>query len=1799
MLPNFPQSMRTLFLLLATTAVLYADTTILNDPFSFPSSPGNTDTDVNLDVPARQAGGTATTTYTETVTGNAGNDAFLEDSTLVGSDVVNLHTIHGAALSQMALRANGSFGASLAGLKWTARFVARLDRSSTSISDAWLSFAIGDQADVVGPNSASADFALLVRGTAGWQSWADNLVLASGLPAALRSPDLWATSFTVTITVDETLAQPTAQATVQVGASTFDLGTWNVGFDNATDRFIEFRAHNGGNASGTGTIMDARVDVLVLTQINNIPQPPTITTGPVSQSLPFSQPFTLSVVASGSGPITYQWSRNNVPIPGATNATYAVASAGAADAGLYTIAVTNPIGTATADATVNVTFQTPQQATWEPPGPSNRRTGLVVSEIHYHPAPRLDALDLEFVELYNSNPWIEDLAGYRLTGDVSYTFPAGATIAAKGRVVIAHVPTDLQTVYGLSGVLGPFIGNLSNEGGTVRLRKGSDAIVQEVSWNDHAPWPVAADGTGHSLILVRPSYGAGDPRAWEASALRGGSPGAGDVGPGSAQDHVVINEVLARSDVPLVDFIELYNRSPLNVDISGGTLSDDPAALAKFVIPPGTVLPAGGFAMFDETQLGFALGADGETLYFTNAAGTRVLDAVRFGGQAANLSIGRVPNGLGDLRPLAARSPGAANAALRTPEVLVSEIFFNPITGDDLDEWLELTNTTGAPIDLSGWRFSDGISFTFPASTSIGAGGRLVVAKNAARTRANHPALNPALVFGDYSGTLGNGGDHLTLDRPETVGALTINVEVDSLTYRDGGRWSQWADGGGSSLEVTDLRADRSFASAWADSNETAKAPWTTVSVSGTLDLGNVGTTGADRVQLFLMGTGETLVDNIVVAPNGAGNVVTNGGFEGGLTGWTVQGNQSRSTAVAGQGVGGGSALRLRGTDDGDVEGNRVFSALTSTLAANTNATVSAQMRWLAGRPEAILRLKGGYLEAFGTLTVPKNLGTPGAPNSRAVANAGPAIAEVSHFPVLPVAGVPFRVFARVIDPDGLSAVTLRWRVETTGTFTSAVMHDDGVNGDTFAGDGLFTGTIPQQTAGTLIVFRIEATDAAPSPASALFPPDAPAHECLARVGEPAQAGDFGVYRIWLTSANVTTWASRAKFGNEPIDVTYVYGGVRAVYGGGAWYAGSEASTPGFTSPLGGLCGYNLTLPQDDLVLEENHISLDFPVRDVTDQREVLMFWMAEQLRLPNLYRRYVHLFVNGVRRGTIYDDVQQPDGTLIDEYFPDDNDGHLHKSNNWNESPDAANSVTAGEANILRHYDSAGQHKLARYRWTWRPRAARSANEFADLFSLIDAVNATTGYQAAIESRIDVENWMRTFAFHDLCSYWDGFGNPNHKNTYLYKPMAGRWTQFTWDMDVGLGVFNDPTNAALFPATVDTKVDALQAFAPFRRIYWQTISEAFATFFSGTGVTSQLQRRYDAFTANGIALTSPFVASGAYSLSITQWIDQRRTFLQGELNAVSASFAITSPANVTVTVPTVTISGTAPVTVATLTVNNAALPVTWTSVTAWSIPLVPASGTNPYVVRAFDGNGVQVGTGTVTVTFTGVNAWAALRINEWLAANNSTNADPADADFEDWVELYNPTASTVTLAGWTLGDSAPAPGVNYIIPNGYTIPAGGRLRIWCDDETVQSTTPGNLHVPFKLASAGETLVLRAPDGTLIDTVTFGQQYDDISQGRTTDGGTVIAYLTMPTPGTPNGGAAGLPGVSILKSGNVVTFTLSVLPKYGYQLEYKDDLTSAAWTPIGAPVTATSAVLTLSDPAADGPQRFYRVVRTP
>ena len=86
----------------------------------------------------------------------------------------------------------------------------------------------------------------------------------------------------------------------------------------------------------------------------------------------------------------------------------------------------------------------------------------------------------------------------------------------------------------------------------------------------------------------------------------------------------------------------------------------------------------------------------------------------------------------------------------------------------------------------------------------------------------------------------------------------------------------------------------------------------------------------------------------------------------------------------------------------------------SSGLAPGDTATLRAKIRWLAGWPELLFRLRGNWVEMPARLTLPTNLGTPGLPNSRRVDNAGPAIYDVTHLPALPRANQTVTVTCRV-----------------------------------------------------------------------------------------------------------------------------------------------------------------------------------------------------------------------------------------------------------------------------------------------------------------------------------------------------------------------------------------------------------------------------------------------------------------------------------------------------------------------------------------------------------------------------------------------------------------------------------------------------------------------------------------------------------------------------------------------------------------------------------------------------------------
>jgi hypothetical protein len=297
---------------------------------------------------------------------------------------------------------------------------------------------------------------------------------------------------------------------------------------------------------------------------------------------------------------------------------------------------------------------------------------------------------------------------------------------------------------------------------------------------------------------------------------------------------VTINEFMAHSDPPQMDFIELHNRATQTVDLSHCGLSDR-ADTNKFIIPAGTLLEPGGWTVFSETDLGFALSGQGESIFLVRGDGARVIDAVRFGAQANGVSSGRWPDGGPGIRELESATPGTTNSPPGLHDIVINEIMYHPISGQAEDEYVELHNRGNHAVDVGYWRFVDGIDFMIPPGTVIPAGGYLVVARDVANLLTKYAHLDAANTVGDYAGELSDRGERVVLARPDDPGLPFQDfVVVDEVTYSDG--WGHWTDGGGSSLELIDAHADNALGSNWQGSDETSKAPWTEIEHTGVID---------------------------------------------------------------------------------------------------------------------------------------------------------------------------------------------------------------------------------------------------------------------------------------------------------------------------------------------------------------------------------------------------------------------------------------------------------------------------------------------------------------------------------------------------------------------------------------------------------------------------------------------------------------------------------------------------------------------------------------------------------------------------------------------------------------------------------------------------------------------------------------------------------------------------------------------------------------------------------------------------
>ena len=533
-----------------------------------------------------------------------------------------------------------------------------------------------------------------------------------------------------------------------------------------------------------------------------------------------------------------------------------------------------------------------------------------------------------------------------------------------------------------------------------------------------------------------------------------------------------------------------------------------------------------------------------------------------------------------------------------------------------------------------------------------------------------------------------------------------------------------------------------------------------------------------------------------------------------------------------------------------------------------------------------------------------------------------------------------------------------------------------------------------------------------------------PVRECVVMFGDGNPGGSFGVYHLWLTQTNINRWAGLSDLSNEGNDCTFVNNN-RVIYNMQGRFAGSPYHQE-FDTPVGNLCHYKWEFNDDDKFLgatdfNKIHQPGNGPGDDTSIQREQLANTFLRTLGVPWLSKRYVAVYVNGNRRGTLMEDTQVPGSDVVKEHWPDDADGFLYKMQPWFEMapfPSGATMAFNNNAwcNLMPYTTTGGVKKPARYRYNFEiRRTPDSDSDFTNVFSLIDAANSSgsPNFVANLENIANMENWMRVFAANHAAGNWDSFGAQNAQNLYGYIGTLGtKYSLLMWDFNIVIGNSGSwsPGQNLFTVNSQDSNMAAIYNNPTFRRMYWRALQELVNGPLNVANSGPLLDAKFNTFTENGFSVENP----GA---NIKPWLSLAQISIASQLAAVNATnFAVNS--TITTSNNVAYLTGTAPVNVASVWINGVAYPLTWTTLTTWVSTLPLVNGTNNLSVVGVDRNGQPItgDSNSVSVVYNGTNASpiGQLVINEIMY-------DPVAAGAQ-FVELYNSSTNTAfDLSGWQL----------------------------------------------------------------------------------------------------------------------------------------------------------------------------------
>jgi len=1326
---------------------------------------------------------------------------------------------------------------------------------------------------------------------------------------------------------------------------------------------------------------------------------------------------------------------------------------------------------------------------------------VVFNEVHYNPIGATE--DGEWLELFNQMGIMVDLSGWRLSGGIDYTFPAGTFINPGDYLVVAKTPAG--------GELGPFTGSLDNGGETINLRNHSNRLMDSLGYGGNGRWPVTADGSGITLAKRKPYTPNKPPENWTRSAEIGGTPGADNFPSGPPSDNGLrLNEMPAFTNATF--WVELINSGTQSVDVTGVILSVEGDPLREYELPAQS-LSTGAVLLVTEAQMGFRP-ADSENVYLYSPTKTEVLDGQRVTGRLR----GRAETKDGAWLYPNAPTPDDPNTFTFRDDVVISEINYNPPPlsapfSKSENQWVEIANRSGQAVDLGGWEFDDGISFTFPSNTVLAAGEHACLAESTTEFTNAFPG---ARLLGQYGGSLSRSGERLSLRDAD-------RNPVDEVRYFDDGpRWPQFADGGGSSLELRDLDADNNVAEAWAHSDETAQTAWQTYSYR---DIGSPSAGVEYLWRDFAMGlldAGEILIDDITLEKDPGGTnqqFLPNTDFESGATSWRMVGNHRHSEVITDPDDAGNQVLRivsegatghmhnhiettLLGTLDRresephaakfNVEPGYEFgdgadagdgSRLDGSLSATTYE-ITFRAKWITGCNQLHTRYWMNRLATNTPIDRPLHVGTPSETNSRAESNIGPTFTHFLHSPAVPAVSEAVTVTVHAADPEGVSTMNLFYSVDE-GSFQQIAM--------SATGNGTYQATIPGQSASAIVQFYAEATDG--SGAVAMFPSRGPDSRAQYMVQDGAASGT-GIHNLRIVMQD-----SDADFMHTNINVmsngrmgaTVIDREEEIYYDVGVRLKGSMNSRA-----VDRWLGFNVRFAGDQRY-RGVHQTVAIDRSGTPDEAPTeLMFDLAisNSGGSPSRYNDLLHVIAPRDRHdGACILQMARYGNVFLGSQYDQGDDGFLyeyeliyqsiHDDDGFKLPP--ASRIGGAFVGIGFGTD------VERYRWIFLTKNNRAQDNFDPIMAYnLHFGKSGTAFELGLDELVDVDELLRGFAYAVISGAGDNVGvGSTHNGMYYVKP-DGRVTFLPHDMD-----FQWSATRSIFPNNEVTKLTATPlnpGNAQRLRIYLGHLHDMISTSWN---------QSYMSTWSTHLNTLDP---ASYWSSTLTHMEDRANNVLSQITNSIpEVTFSITN-APLTVGSSTATVSGEGWVNVREFRIlfEGVAGPLTaveWTDGDSWTAQIPVFPGSHIYTIEVYDFSGALIGTDTITVNNTspGEPPSAAnlvvseLMYNPAAPTTNEVIAGVTDADQFEFIELFNSGSNTLDLT-----EVAFTSGIDYAFADGpVTWLAAGKSIVLARDPAAfaerYATNALLLTGPYggKFSNGGEAVGLVGPYGAVIAEFTY------------------------------------------------------------------------------------------------------------